>query len=142
MGRKKPDIYDLQKQRHWEGRDRSSTIQEKFPTLINSLTISMTFKNPDWGGDPSPQEHNYRQESEAFFDFGCPHVECVSGGFNISSAVSELVDKNGKETSGEITCQGWQDKERINKHRCMLKMQYRIMASYKNGAYRDRDAHR
>lgn len=132
MGGKKQDIYDLQKQRRWEARDRASSIREAFPKL-NSLTISMTFKNPDWGGDPAPQEHNFSQESKASFDFECPHLECVSGGFNISGAVLELVNNNGKETSGETTCQGWQDKERINKHRCMVKMQFKIIASYKNG---------
>lgn len=130
MSIKKPDIYDFQKRLRRDAYDRASSIRERFPTLI-SLVISMTFKNCDCGSVPTPQEHKFSQESKAFFDFECPYIECVSGGFNISEAVSDLVDNNGNEASGEITCQGWQDKERIHKHRCLLRMQYKIIASYK-----------
>jgi len=133
MAKKNPDIYERQKRRFREAYNRAPLIRDRFPGL-NSLVINMNFKNPDWGGDPSPREQTFNRDSKAFFNFECPHRECVSGGFDISGDVSRLVASGGNETSGTITCQGWQDKERIGKHRCSLEMNYKIIASYGNNA--------
>ena len=134
MRKKKPDIHDQRKQRHWQAYSQAPLIKEKFPVL-SSLSIDMTFEEPDWGNNPSSRSQGFGPESKAFFDIACPYVECVSDGFRLSGAVSSLVDSGATESSGTISCQGWQDRERINKHRCLLKMNYKITAIYTKDAY-------
>lgn len=133
MGKKKPDIYEQQEQRRWQAYSKAPLMKDKFPTLA-SLSIDMTFQEPDWGKNPEPRNQSFGPESKAFFDMECPYVECISGGFDLSSAVSKLVDSGDTELPGTITCQGWQDIERIKKHRCLLKMEYKITAIYANDA--------
>ena len=133
MRRKKPDIYERQKQRYWEAYHRAPLLKEEFPQL-SSLVIEMAFEEPDWGSNPSPRRERFGPDSRAFFEMTCPHVECISGGFDLSTAVSKLVASGKTESSGFLTCQGWQDRERINKYRCLLKMEYKIIAAYADNA--------
>jgi hypothetical protein len=126
---KKLDIYEQQKQAYWRAYDRAALIRERFPSLA-SLSIHMDFENPDWGGNPNPSEQHFGPEDKAFFEVQCPHWECIRGGFNLRDAVLRLVNGRLEETTGAITCQGWQDRERIGQHRCLLKMNYKITAVY------------
>jgi len=59
-------------------------------------------------------------------------VECIAGGFDLSDAVSDVVVTRRDESSGTILCKGWQDRERLNQHRCFLEMKYKITATYKD----------
>ena len=129
MSRRKPDIYERQKLMRWEAYHRSPFLKEKYPQVAK-IVVDMEFKNPDWGDDPEPQKETYYQQSKAFFKINCPHIECISGGFDLSWAVDELVTSKLEKTSGTITCQGWQDKERINKHHCFLELNYTISVHY------------
>jgi hypothetical protein len=128
---KKLDIYEQQKQAHWRAYDRALLIRERFPSLA-SLSIHMDFENPDWGGNPSPEQQHFGPEDKAFFEVQCPHWECIKGGFNLLDAVSKSVNRRLEETTGTITCQGWQDQERVGQNRCLLKMKYKITATYLN----------
>ncbi len=131
MSRKKPDIYEQEKQRRWEAYHRSPLLKEKYPK-VTDLMVKMSFKDYDGGSNPEPRQEKYSPESKAFFKIACPHRECVSGGFDLSSAIDKLVTSRLGKLDGTITCQGWQDKERINKHRCFLELNYAISAKYKN----------
>jgi hypothetical protein len=131
MSRKKPDIYEQEKQMRREAYNRSLIVKEMYPQVAK-IIVDMKFKEPDWGGDPDPRQSTYSQESKAFFKIDCPHVECISGGFDLSTPIDKLVASRLEKVDGTITCQGWQDKERINKHRCLLKLNYTISAYYIN----------
>lgn len=129
MGKKKYDIYEQQKQRYWLAYTQAPLIKDRFPKIV-SISIDMTFQEPDWGENPNPTKQTYGPDSKAFFNIECPHYECVSGGFDLTVAVSKLMESGATESSGTIICQGWQDRERINKHRCLLKMGFKITATY------------
>lgn len=130
---KKTDSYDQQKQAYWRTHDVALPLRERFPSLA-SLSISMDFENPGWGNNPSPMRQHVGPEDKAFFQVQCPHRECVGGGFNLLDAVSKLVNDGLKEATEAITCQGWQDHERISRHRCLLKMNYKITAAARDGS--------
>ena len=129
MTKRKPDIYEREKQMRWEEYRRSPLLKERYPQ-VSSIAVEMDFKNPDWGGDPDSKKESYSQESKAFFKIDCPHVECISGGFDLSNAISTLISSKSDRAEGSIVCQGWQDKERINKHRCLLELKYTIIVNY------------
>jgi hypothetical protein len=92
----------------------------------------MEFTDTDWENDPSPQQHDFTPAQRAYFDFECPSKECVRGGFDLTSVISTLVSQRGTEAPGSAQCQGWQDRERINKNHCWLKVRYRIIARYED----------
>jgi len=125
-----PDIYEQQKQHRREAYHRAPHIKDRYPQLA-SLTLDMSFKEPGWGGDPPPQQRAYGPDNKAFFEMECPHRECVAGGFDLSAAVSEVVTNGETRAAGKLVCQGWQDREHINKDQCHLQMNYRITATYK-----------
>lgn len=129
MRKKKPDIYENMKMRYWEGHAKASAIIDIFPN-ISKIEIDLKFKNPDWGGDPSPKNIIYGPNSKAYFKIQCPHWECVNGGYDLGSEIRSLWKEKGISKIGTLTCQGWQDKERINKHHCFLVMEYSITISY------------
>ena len=130
MRKKQYDPYERQRQRHYDAFSSAPKLKEQYPQL-DELTIQLSFKEPDWGDDPADKEVTFGAESKALFEIECPHVECMDGGFNLASAVSDLVEKGLTESKGSIICQGWQDLERINKHRCLLRMNFVIRAKYK-----------
>ncbi len=132
MSRRKPDIYEQQRQRYWERWHRSPLLKEKYPK-VTSISVEMSFKDSDGKCDFESKKEIYSQESKAFFKIECPYRECVSGGFNFSFDIDKLVTSHLDKLDGTITCQGWQDKERIGKHRCFLELNYTISAKYKNG---------
>ena len=133
MSRRKPDIYEQQRQRYWEGYNRSPLLKEKYPE-VTDLMVEMSFKDPDGECNPEPRQVKFSQESKAFFKIECPYRECVSGGFDFSSDIDKLVTSRLDKLDGTITCPGWQDKERINKNHCFLKLDYIISAKYKKNS--------
>lgn len=104
-------------------------ILDRFPG-VDSIQITVTFKEPDWGTDPDYKKLEYSRSSKASFKLPCPHVECVRGGFNFSNVIRDMVDKEKEGAQGTFSCQGWQDRERINKHRCLLQASYHVKITY------------
>lgn len=132
MRKKKLNVYEQQKFNRSQAYFRAAPLKEDYPQLAK-LTVDMSFKR--YSGDPdvrnlNPQQEIYSPESKAFFELKCPFRECVDGGFNLFAAVSKMVANGETEASSTITCQGWQDENRIGKHRCWLEMNYNITASY------------
>ena len=127
MAKKRYGPQERHRQMRYEAYAQSLTLNEEYPQL-EKLTIHMLFKSHDWDGGPDDQTKTFVKGSKAFFDIECPHRECIQGGFNLTFAVSNLVAKGQTESSGTIICQGWQDQERINKHRCLLELNYKIVA--------------
>jgi hypothetical protein len=130
MSRRKPDVYERDKQMYWDAYHRSPLLKEKYPQ-VGDITIDTSYKDYDMKDGPEPQQIKFAQESKAFFRIECPYRECISGGFDLSAAIDELISSHMDKLDGTITCQGWQDKERVNKHRCFLKLNYAISTTYK-----------
>jgi len=134
MARKRRRLREVHERRWWERYSRAEPIKDMYPK-IKELTIRLRFPDPD-PVDPDPARRlsekvrNFGPHDTAFFEFKCPLIECVDGGFNLTDSVSQLIEKKQPESSGERICQGWQDEERINKHRCLCKLNFTISATY------------
>ena len=93
---------------------------EKF---VKSIKIKASFKDPE--------AINRCVEKEVILHVGddhfikCPMRECIEGGFDLRSQLAEPGLKIGR--SGVAVCQGWQDKERINKHRCLNELHWKVV---------------
>ena len=99
-------------------------MKEIYPK-VKSIKIKAVFTDPD-DNNKFEKEYSWDSEIKALFEIDCPYRECVRGGFDISNLIKQAVESDQNKISGEFTCQGWQDKNRINKHRCLLNGKFDI----------------
>lgn len=109
-----------------------TAVRDECPT-VETIYIHLEFSDYDGLSPPSPQELKLSSACRAFYKYPCPSSECVSGGFIFRSEVLDAVNKRLTEKSGLVLCHGWQDRERINKNKCLLECKYRISIAYKSG---------
>ena len=108
----------------------SPTIREAFPA-VKSIEIRLTFEDFDQlTPEIEPRSFRFNPDRKAFFEFKCSMRECVAGGFDLNGAVREAIRSHETTVTGNETCEGWQDEERIGQHRCLLKANYEIQAEY------------
>lgn len=130
MARKKrPDIVETHELRRFERHNHAETIATTYPD-VRSITITVRFKDANGLCDPEAQTWTYSPAMKGFFEIRCPFWECALGGFNFGGAVAGTVKDRQRKASGEAKCSGWQDRERVNKHACMLKAFYEIDIAY------------
>ena len=124
--KKKQSVYQLQTQQRCRERDWARTLKEEH-SGVSSIAIDLNFEDIDvWPGNPAPKTLTFKPEQKAHFHMPCPYRECVWGGFNFSEGVREAIKSPSNEATGRVLCQGWQDEERINKHRCLLVANYKV----------------
>jgi hypothetical protein len=129
MARKrKPDIYELNRQAYTQGQRYSRTLSEWYPGIAQ-VKISIEFDSSECFCVLEPQQLDFRASDRAYFQVRCPLRECVSGGFDFSRSVREAIESESGSASGRIICQGWQDRERINQNRCLLTANFNISIS-------------
>jgi hypothetical protein len=126
---KRQKLYDDWNDRqHWQ-RQNSPAIRGAFPG-VKAVRINLTFEDPDKLGDPQPKQFKFGPDQKAFFYIPCAFRECVRGGFDLDAAVRDAVRTQTASVRGEQDCQGWQDPERVDQHRCWLKARYEIEIEY------------
>jgi hypothetical protein len=131
---KKPS--DAQKQDRAE-RNRRYQLAELIKTAypqVDRLLMEMSFHDPDGILTPSQIRDTFTPEMKAFFEFACPHPQCVGGGFDLTLGVSEMIARREAEVKGKLTCSGWHDGEESRQRRCNLKLDFCVSARYKVGS--------
>ena len=68
--------------------------------------------------------------AKSAFSFHCPNSECVGGDFDLSQEVAKAVANQEEEASGEMCCQGWQNKNTIESLRCNHVLRYTLTMTY------------
>lgn len=129
MSRKKKDVYEKRKEEKLAQERNSPTINEKYPGVA-TIVIDQEYIDHDPPFNVSSSQKTFYSLSKSFFWLPCPHWECVDGGFDLGPAVRDMYDSRAIEKPGEIDCQGWQDRERVHKNRCLLKLRYKILVEY------------
>lgn len=128
--RKRPDIYERQKQRRINNYYAAPLISEKYPN-VQKIVIEMIFKDFDGFNDPAPRTMDFPSDARAYFHINCPYWECIDGGFDLNTAVATTIHKRQTNFSDALKCQGWQDRERIHRHHCFLELRFKISVLYK-----------
>lgn len=124
--KKKQNVYERATHFYWQQHQDSPLMKERHPN-VRVIEISVDYKDPDgWAGDPKSEVHTFGPEQKAFFQTRCPYRECVNGGFNYAEGVRLALESPSNEASGRVSCDGWQDQERINRHRCMLGASFKV----------------
>lgn len=108
----------------------SGLIKERYPQ-VDKIVFKFHYHDSDGLAEDSEETFNRNPESYAYFEFECPYRECIDGGFDLSKEVTEMLKSKKEEIDGEKICMGWQDRERVNKHRCWCELTFEIKATYK-----------
>ena len=103
--------------------------EDRYPK-IEAIKFEMNYIDPDLLTAPHSKNYIRYPSQSAYFFFDCPYYECVDGGHDLTSIVEKMNDECIKEQTGRLVCQGWQDKNRINKNRCLCELNYKIIIDY------------
>lgn len=100
-------------------RSNSSSISAEYPN-IKCIEIKIQFTDND-DGNKFENNKTYKPESKAYFQYECPHRECINGGYDFKNTIEKALQSRDHQAQETLICHGWQDKERINKYKCLLK---------------------
>jgi hypothetical protein len=78
----------------------------------------------------SIEERELNLDHVSHFQVSCICWECVNGGYDLNRIVHTAIKDRLSNITGTLRCQGWQDKQRINKHRCYTKLEYFFTFTY------------
>jgi hypothetical protein len=108
----------------------SISLAEKFRGL-KSLTVDLMHFDTD--GVKKTGEMKYRvnlEHAKSVFRFNCPNHECIRGDFDLSEELAKAVAGRRKIVTGELACQGWQDKTTVDSLRCGNILRYKLSLAY------------
>ncbi len=107
----------------------SNTIRETFVN-VESIELSLHFKYDEIDTNT---KKTLSENDKAFFKIKCVNRDCIHGGFNLTGDIYEAIRTKSSNTSGQITCDGWQDYERFKArhHHCLCQLQYEVNINYK-----------
>jgi len=108
----------------------AAKLQEKFASLA-ALSIKYNYLNPD--GSPRHREVKFTvnvERASAVVRVDCLNPDCVGGDFDLSDALAQAVHIRQREVSGELRCEGWQDRFSIDHVLCHQRIAFEIALEY------------
>ena len=108
----------------------SPSLADKFRKL-KSLIVKLGYYNPK-GLAPNSQL-NYvvnLENAKSVFRFRCPNEECIRGDFDLTKELASAVAKKRTTVTGEMSCQGWQNKAAIDTVHCHNILRYELRLAY------------
>lgn len=110
--------------------NESVSLAEKFPRL-ESLTVNLAYFDAE--GLTKHSEMKYKvnvEHAKSVFWFVCPSAECVEGDFDLSDVLAQAVAERLKVASGEMRCQGWRRKAKLERAPCHILVRYKLTLDY------------
>jgi hypothetical protein len=108
----------------------SPSLADKFQTL-KSLTVSLGYFNPKGFAPNSQLKYKVNLGgAKSVFRFRCPNDECIRGDFDLSKELASAVAKKRTTVSGELSCQGWQNKAMVDTVHCHNILRYELKLAY------------
>jgi hypothetical protein len=116
--------------RQSERAQASVSLAEKFPRL-SSLKVNLAYFDAEALTKNGEMKYSVNvQHAKSVFCFMCPSGECVGGDFDLSTELEKAVAKRQKMVTGEMRCQGWQKKAKIDKSPCRILLRYTLKLFY------------
>ena len=83
----------------------SGLVSEKFPN-VSEMVIHMTYFQKASELILMERTVNVTPNDFAYFNMECMMKECLNGGFELGSVISNLVKKRKKTAQGKLVCSG------------------------------------
>lgn len=105
------------------------TIQELNPQIKNVI-IDEDFSDNFEYAIKKPYSRVLKPSDKAFYAIDCINPSCTNGFLDISNDLFSILRESKPSISGILSCDGWQDEERIGNHRCLANVKYTIRAIF------------
>src|SRR3954447_3368294 len=106
------------RQRESQRTNESVSLSQKFREL-KSLTVEFSYFSPE--GISRNRQIKYKVNpafAKSVFRLDCINQECVGGDFDLSEALARAVAARQEVVNGEMCCQGWLNKNTIDRLHC------------------------
>ena len=108
----------------------SPCLADKFEKL-KSLTVNVAHYDSKGVTQNSQLKYVVNIEhAKSVFRFRCPNEECIRGDFDLTEELAGAVAKHRTLVTGELSCQGWQNKAMINTVHCHNILHYELKLAY------------
>ncbi len=110
--------------------NRSVFLREKHEEL-KSLTVDYEYFSPE--GNARNRQIKYKvnlEQARSIFRLECLNHECVGGDYDLSEVLDEAVAGRRPSVTGELTCQGWLNKNTIDRVRCRHIVRFQLNFEY------------
>lgn len=108
---------------------RYGIMKDRYPN-VKSIKFEFDYTDADNLAQPHSMQYVRSPEHSALFEFKCPNHECIDGGHNLTDIVKRIIETRQLECAGKINCQGWSDRERQGKYRCLYELSYKFIVCY------------
>ena len=108
----------------------SPSLADKFQKL-KSLVVRLGYYDSD--GVYQNRSLTYvvnLDGAKSVFRFTCPNEQCIRGDFDLTKELASAVAKRRTKVTGEVACQGWQDKTTIDSVHCHNILRYELKLAY------------
>ena len=109
---------------------QSPTLAERFEEL-RALTVDFSYLSPE--GVSRNRQIKYTvniEKARSVFRIECLNHDCVGGDYDLTELLAQAVDQRQTRATGEMCCQGWQDKDSIDKVHCHHKLAFTLALEY------------
>ncbi|HVM61630.1 MAG TPA: hypothetical protein VMV72_12275 [Verrucomicrobiae bacterium] len=108
----------------------SPSLANKFQRL-KSLKVTLGYYNPKGVSQNGELKYVVNLEhARSVFRFCCPNHECIGGDFDLTKELASAVARKLTDVSGELSCQGWQNKATVDTVHCQNILRYKLKLSY------------
>ena len=108
----------------------SGSLADKFPEL-KSLTVDLTYYDSEGVTRSSQIKYTVNlTNAKSLFRFDCQNDQCVRGDFDLSDELTSAVAAHLTTATGEMSCQGWLDKNTVGTTHCQKILRYKLSLAY------------
>lgn len=108
----------------------SPSLAEKYQKL-KSLTVNFGYYAPQNGARQRQLTYDVNLgHAKSVFRIECTNDECIRGDFDLTEELAKAVAKKRTRVEGELCCDGWQSKARINQVKCQHILRYNLKLAY------------
>ncbi len=109
---------------------QSAPLAERFEEL-KALTVEFAYLNPDGSSRNRAIKYTVNIErARSVFRIDCLNHECVGGDYDLSDQLAQAVKLRQSTVTGEMHCQGWQDKDSIDRIRCDHVLSFKLALEF------------
>jgi hypothetical protein len=108
----------------------SPSLADRFQKL-KSLIVNLTYCSPDGVSQNKNLKYMVNLDNaKSVFRFTCPNDDCIRGDFDLTQELASAVAKHSTRVTGELSCQGWQNKTTIDMVHCHNILRYELKLAY------------
>lgn len=108
----------------------ASTLME-VSSDVTKVVVEYHSKSGSFEGTEVDSRLEVSSDSKFLFLIHCPNGSCTDIGFDLGGEVREVIRNKKTSGSGKKICAGWEDSERVGRHKCLSEIEFTITVEYR-----------